>query len=100
MTETHAISAQKGMQIALAVLALSGMPISAWLYIASYVDGSVDSAISRLDAATQQTAFRNRSKIDDIEFIVDQLCRKAEFDCMNRPAVERYPSLFPNGFPR
>ena len=88
------------MQVALVVITLGAAPVSGWLYIAGYVDGQIDTAVRRLDAATQQTAFRNRSKIDDMEFLIDQLCRKADFDCVTRPAVERYPALFPNGFPR
>ena len=88
------------MQIALVVVTLAAAPVSGWMYIVGYVEGQIDTAVGRLDAATQQTAFRNRSKIDDLEFLVDQLCRNANFDCRTRPAVERYPALFPNGFPR
>ena len=97
---TQGISATTAMQVALVVITLAAAPVSGWLFIANYVEDNIDTAILRLDAATQQTAFRNRSKIDDLEFIVDQLCRKADFDCLTRPAVERYPALFPNGFPR
>lgn len=71
------VDAEAGMKVALTVLALAALPISAWLYISSYIEERVDASISRQDQFTQQTFAQYESSIASLQNYVAQLCTEA-----------------------
>lgn len=88
------IDAHAGMQVGLTVLALAALPITAWLYIADYVEARVDTAITRYDSRVQTTLQRHTQEIDYLQEYARQLCTEARqsdpsFSC-ERPDSYRY----------
>ena len=88
------IDAHAGMQIGLTVLALAALPITAWLYIADYVEARVDTGIARHDARLQTTLQRHTEEIDALQDYARQLCSAArrqnsDFSCER--SRYRYP---------
>lgn len=74
---TPQINAHAGIQVALTVLALAALPITAWLYIADHVETRVDAAVARHDRSVQISLSRQTEDIDNLQVYVRQLCAAA-----------------------
>lgn len=91
------INANAGMQVALTVLALAALPISAWLYISTYVEERVEEAIERQYVLTQADMKRQNERLEDMQGYMTQLCTKVrsldpQFSCLSQNEIRyRYP---------
>jgi len=84
------MDAEAGMKIALTVLALAALPVSAWLYISTYVEERVERGMSRQAEITAQLIDRQKGDIDSLQIYVSQLCAEARkanpsFSCSAGP---------------
>lgn len=89
------MDAEAGMKVALTVLALAALPITAWLYISSYIEERVDVSIERQDQFTQQSFNQHKQSIDYLQVYVAQLCAEARkndssFSCQASPRYIPY----------
>lgn len=91
------MNANAGMQVALTVLALAALPISAWLYISTYVEDRVEEGIERQYQIIQSDMRRQNDKLEDMQGYMTQLCTKVrsmdpQFSCLSQNEIRyRYP---------